>query len=52
VRDPDVSPGLPARSPGLLRLLEQRNQTMLGVYAKVASLGTIRIGDMVTVERC
>jgi uncharacterized protein len=42
--------GLP-RSPGLLRFLEQRNQTMLGVYAKVASPGTMRIGDMVTVER-
>lgn len=41
-----------APSPGLLRFLVQRNETMLGVYAAVASPGTIRIGDTVTVERC
>jgi uncharacterized protein YcbX len=43
--------GVP-RSPGLLRFLVQRNQTMLGVYAKIVSPGTIRIGDTVIVERC
>ena len=41
--------GLP-RSPDLLRFLVEHTQTMLGVYAKVASPGTIRIGDPVTVE--
>jgi hypothetical protein len=42
--------GLP-RAPDLLRFLVERNQTMLGVYAKIVSPGTIRVGDIVTVER-
>lgn len=42
--------GLP-RTPGLLRFLAQRNRTMLGVYARVTSPGTIRVGDAFTVER-
>jgi uncharacterized protein len=41
--------GLP-RMPGLLRFLAQRNGTMLGVYARVTSPGTIRVGDAFTVE--
>lgn len=40
------------RAPDLLRFLVERTQTMLGVYAKIASPGTITIGDTVTVERC
>jgi hypothetical protein len=39
--------GLP-RSSGLLRFLVERNETMLGVYASVASPGAIRVGDTVT----
>jgi uncharacterized protein YcbX len=42
--------GLP-RTPGLLRFLVQRNQTMLGVYASVVTPGTIRTGDAAIVER-
>jgi uncharacterized protein len=42
--------GLP-RDPGLLRFLVQRNQTMFGVYARVVSPGTIRLGDTIAVER-
>jgi uncharacterized protein YcbX len=38
--------GLP-RSPGLLRFLVQRNDTMLGVYAEITVPGTIRVGDAV-----
>jgi uncharacterized protein len=40
--------GLP-RTPGLLRFLEQRNRTMLGVYARIVSPGTIRVGDAVNI---
>jgi uncharacterized protein YcbX len=43
--------GLP-RTPGLLRFLVQRNETRLGVYAKVNSPGTVRLGDAVTVAHC
>lgn len=38
------------RVPGLLRFLVERNETMLGVYASVATPGTIRSGDAVTVR--
>jgi uncharacterized protein YcbX len=40
--------GLP-QTAGLLRFLVEHNDTMLGVYASVASPGTIRVGDAVTI---
>jgi len=39
------------RAPHLLRLLVERNRTMLGVYANVSSPGTIRLGDTANLMR-
>lgn len=35
------------RTPGLLRFLVQRNDTMLGVYAEIVTPGTVSVGDPV-----